>query len=191
VAMLAVLKTGAAYVPIDPAHVAARMDFVLADAAPSAVITTADLRSRLDGSGLLVVDVHDPAVESQPSAALPAPAAENIAYVIYTSGTTGTPKGVAIPQCNVTWLVGSLDEALPPGLVWTQCHSSAFDFSVGAVLWALLRGRPLLVAEQVSVLTHTPSAVAMLSTEGLESMALVVAGEACPAEVVERWAAPG
>ncbi|WP_197520727.1 AMP-binding protein, partial [Mycobacterium sp. E2238] len=60
--------------------------------AGSAVITTADLRSRLDGRDLLVVDVHDPAVETQPSTALPAPAPENIAYIIYTSGTTGTPK---------------------------------------------------------------------------------------------------
>src|SRR6185436_12795693 len=48
----------------------------------------------------------------------------------------------------------------------------------------------LLVAEEISVLTHTPSAVAMLSAEGLESAALVMAGEACPAEVVDRWA-PG
>ena len=48
----------------------------------------------------------------------------------------------------------------------------------------------MLVAEQVSVLTQTPSAVAVLSPEGLESVALVVVGEACPVEVVDRWA-PG
>ncbi|WP_156734794.1 non-ribosomal peptide synthetase, partial [Mycobacterium sp. E183] len=208
VAMLAVLKTGAAYVPIDPAHSAARMEFVLSDATPCAVITTADLRSRLDGHDLLVVDVHDPAVKAQPSTALPAPAPQNVAYIIYTSGTTGTPKGVAIPHLNVTWLIESLDEGLPKGQVWTQCHSAAFDFSVWEIFGALLRGRRLLVvpesvasspdelhdllaAEKVSVLTQTPSSVAMLPAEGLESTALVVAGEACPADVVERWAAPG
>jgi glycopeptidolipid biosynthesis protein len=49
----------------------------------------------------------------------------------------------------------------------------------------------LLVDEQVSVLTQTPSSVAMLATDQLESMTLVVAGEACPPELVERWAAPG
>ena len=101
-AILAVLKTGAAYLPIDPALPAARIGFMLADAAPIAALTTADLRPRLDGCGLAVIDIDDPAVESQPGTTLPAPAADNIAYLIYTSGTTGTPKGVAIAHHNVT-----------------------------------------------------------------------------------------
>ena len=92
--------------------------------------------------------------------------------------------------------------------MWTQCHSYAFDFSVWEIWAALLRGgrlvvvpeqvarspedlHALLVAEQVNVLTQTPSAVAALSPEGLESVALMVAGEACPAEVVDRWAPGG
>ena len=64
VAILAVLKTGAAYLPIDPALPAARIGFMLDDAAPIAAITTAGLRSRLDGCELLVIDVDDPAVDS-------------------------------------------------------------------------------------------------------------------------------
>ena len=62
VAIMAVLKTGAAYVPMDPAHPDARIEFMLGDAAPVAVITTADLRPRLDGSDLVVIDVNDAAV---------------------------------------------------------------------------------------------------------------------------------
>ena len=85
VAILAVLKTGAAYLPIDPAHPDARIGFMLADAAPVAAITTADLADRLDGHGLAVVDVNDPAVDSQPSTALPAPART-------TSPTSSTPR---------------------------------------------------------------------------------------------------
>ena len=113
-AILAVLKTGAAYLPIDPAPPAARIGFMLADAAPIAAITTAELAERLDGHDLLVIDVDDPAVDGQPATALPAPAPDDIAYLIYTSGTTGVPKGVAITHHNVTQLLESLDAGLPP-----------------------------------------------------------------------------
>ncbi len=69
VAIVAVLKTGAAYLPIDPGLPAARIGFMLADAAPIAAITTAGLAGRLDGYDLLVIDVNDPAVDSYPSTA--------------------------------------------------------------------------------------------------------------------------
>ena len=115
VAILAVLKTGAAYLPIDPAHPAARMEFVVADAAPMAAITTAELADRLDGHELLVIDVDDPRIGTQPSTALPAPAPDDIAYLIYTSGTTGVPKGVAVAHHNVTQLLESLDAELALG----------------------------------------------------------------------------
>ena len=68
-AILAVLKTGAAYLPIDPGLPAERIGFMVADAAPIAAITTAGLRSRLDGCELAVIDVDDPRIDSQPSTA--------------------------------------------------------------------------------------------------------------------------
>ena len=207
VAMLAVLKTGAAYLPIDPAVPTSRIKFMIADAAPMAAVTTAGLAGRLDGCDLLVIDVDDPRIDAQPSTALPAPSGDDIAYLIYTSGTTGTPKGVAVTHQSVTQLLASLDAGLPAAGVWSLCHSLAFDVSVWEIFGALLRGGRLvvvpeavvtsppdlhevLVAEEVSVLTQTPSALAMLSDQGLESTALVLAGEACPVEVVDRWA-PG
>ena len=207
VAMLAVLKTGAAYLAVDPALPDARIGFMLTDAAPIAAVTTAGLRSRLDGCGLTVIDVDDPAVGSQPSTALPAPAPDDIAYLIYTSGTTGVPKGVAVSHHSLIHLAESPLTGLPPAQVWTQCHSYAFDFSVWEIWAALLGGGRLvvvpeavagspedfhdvLIAERVNVLTQTPSAVGVLSPEGLESVALLLGGESCPAEVVDRWA-PG
>lgn len=204
--ILAVLKTGAAYLAIDPAAPETRIGFMLADAKPVAALSTAELAGRLKGHGMTVIDVNDPRIQDRPATALPVPAPHDIAYVIYTSGTTGVPKGVAVTHRNVTQLLGSLDAGLPPAGVWSQCHSYAFDVSVWEMFGALLRGGRLvvvpedvtrapeelhdeLVNEQISVLTQTPSAVAMLSPEELESVSLVV-GEARPAEVVDRWS-PG
>jgi amino acid adenylation domain-containing protein len=207
-AILAVLKTGAAYVPIDPALPAARIEFMLDDAAPIAAIATVGLRGRLDGHGVAVIDIDDPAIQAYPCTPLPAPAPDDIAYIIYTSGTTGVPKGVAITHHNVIQYIESLDADLRRPGVWTQWFSLSFDFSVLEIWGALLHGgrlvvvpesmtnsttelHALLISEQVDVLGQTPSAAGALSPEGLEAVALLVGGEACPADLVDRWAAPG
>ena len=211
VAIVAVLKTGAAYLPIDPAHPDARIGFVLADAAPIAAVTTAGLADRLDGYDLPVIDVDDPAIDSQPSTALPAPAAEDIAYLIYTSGTTGVPKGVAVTHHNVTQLLDSLDAGLTapgPGQVWTQCHSLGLRrLGVGDLGCAVARraagggargggrltgGLPRLAGRRAGQRAHARPRRrwGCCRLRVWRSVALVVGGEACPAEVVDRWA-PG
>ncbi|WP_156660792.1 amino acid adenylation domain-containing protein, partial [Mycobacterium sp. 852002-10029_SCH5224772] len=207
VAILAVLKAGAAYLPIDPGLPAERIGFMLSDAAPMAAISTGELATRLRGHHVVVLDVNDPAVDTEPCTPLPAPGADDIAYLIYTSGTTGVPKGVAVSHRNVAQLLASGDSGLPREGVWSQWHSLAFDVSVWEIFGALLHGGRLVVipdsvvrsphdfhalldAEHVSVISQTPSAADVLSPEGLGSATLVVAGEACPAELVDRWA-PG
>src|SRR5262249_31913879 len=108
VAMLAVLKTGAAYLAIDPAHPDTRIGFMLADAPPVAALPTSALRPRLRGHDLPIIDINDPAVDLQPaSPPEAAPAPDEVAYLIYTSGTTGVPKGVAVTHRNLAHLAES------------------------------------------------------------------------------------
>ncbi|WP_239657423.1 non-ribosomal peptide synthetase [Mycobacterium riyadhense] len=206
-AILAVLKTGAAYLPIDPAYPDARIGFMLDDTTPVVVLTTTGLRPRLDDHNVAIIDVGDPTLNSESDTRLPYPAAEDIAYLIYTSGTTGVPKGVAITHHNITQLFATRDGGFTPAWkpVWTQWHSYSFDESVREICGALLHGgrlivvpesvvrsptefHDLLVAEQVDVLPQTPSAAGVLSPHGLESVVLVVCGEPCPAELVDNWA---
>ncbi len=192
--MLAVLKAGGAYLPIDPVLPDARIEFMLADAAPTAAIVTSGLADRLAGAPCRsLMSVISRMRRFAPSTVCPAPhcprrGADDIAYIIYTSGTTGVPKGVAISHRNVTGLLGSPDTFLA-GQTWTQWHSYAFDASVEEIWGALLHGgrlvvvpesvarspedlQNLLVEEQVGVLSQTPSAVALLSPERLGALSL-------------------
>ncbi|MEV0088225.1 non-ribosomal peptide synthase/polyketide synthase [Saccharopolyspora sp. NPDC050642] len=185
-AMLAVLKAGAAYLPIDPDQPADRIGFMLADAEPVLVLTTTEVERALPpGTPRLVVD--DPrtagVLAGMPDADLSdadraAPLrVGNAAYLLYTSGSSGRPKGVVVDHANVARLLAVAGSRIDagPGDVWTLFHSYAFDFSVWEIWGALAGGgrlvvvpwevtrspadfAELLVREQVSVLNQTPSA---------------------------------
>ncbi|MEW2626410.1 condensation domain-containing protein, partial [Streptomyces sp. NPDC048106] len=140
-ALLAVLKTGAAYVPIDPDYPADRIAYILDDARPMSVITVGDSGVELSAETRRIL-LDDPAtrqaLETQASGDLTdserlAPLHSRIpAYVIYTSGSTGRPKGVVVEHRSVVRLFGAVDSWFGFGSddVWTLFHSYAFDFSV-------------------------------------------------------------
>ncbi len=195
VSILAVLKTGAAYVPIDPAVPAARVEFVLGDAAPVVAVCASALADRLDGFGLVVVEFDDPRIGEQPGTGLAAYSADDVAYLIYTSGTTGVPKGVAISHRNVTGLLEAAGEHLElSGQVWSQWHSLAFDVSVWEMWGALLHGGRLVVVPE-SVARSPEDFHALLVAERvspeqgqqLELQAVVFAGEALEPQRLGSW----
>ncbi|MFD5825056.1 amino acid adenylation domain-containing protein [Lentzea sp. NPDC060358] len=148
VALLAVHKAGAAYLPIDPSHPAERNAFVLADARPALVVTTA--AAPLDGA--LVLDsqaVRDELMAQDDSPVTSDLLPENAAYVIYTSGSTGRPKGVVVPHSGIVnrlaWMqheyrLTSVDRVL-------QKTPAGFDVSVWEFFWPLITGAVLVVAK--------------------------------------------
>ncbi|OKJ92540.1 amino acid adenylation protein [Streptomyces sp. CB03234] len=181
VILLGVLKTGAAYVPMDPAYPADRLAYMTEDAELSLVVTESDAFPAAKG----VRTVHPGSLAAaDPDGEAPEPgplSADGAAYVIYTSGSTGRPKGVVVPHRNVAALMDATraDFRLGGRDVWTLFHSSAFDFSVWEIWGCLTTGGRLVVVpywasrdperfarllgdERVTVLSQTPSAFAQL-----------------------------
>jgi amino acid adenylation domain-containing protein len=159
--LLAVWKAGAAYLPIDPAYPAARIAFMLADAAPACVVTTAAAAGLLPGAGPVPVVVADDPVTAAQVAGLdgsdltdaerggPGDPAHP-AYVMYTSGSTGTPKGVVMPGSAVVnlvcWHRGGGRHGT--GRRVAQFTAITFDVAVQEIFSALAWGDALVVPEE-------------------------------------------
>ena len=142
VAVLGVLKSGAAYLPLDLNHPADRRAFMLEDAGAAAVITQQSLLDSLPESGIRRLCLESlPSLPSL-SSLLPSPAPESRAYLIYTSGSTGLPKGVEISHRGLANVVRALRELFEPapGDILTALTTIAFDVSVAELFVAMAAG---------------------------------------------------
>ncbi|MEU7582077.1 amino acid adenylation domain-containing protein [Streptomyces sp. NPDC041068] len=163
VAVLAVLKAGAAYLPVDSAYPVDRISYMLSDARPAVLLTDAATSERLVempelGTGALILDAPDTVerLAALPTADLTdaertAPLRpENAAYMIYTSGSTGRPKGVVVAHTGLLSMVDSLVErfGLDEETRVLQFASISFDASVWEMMLALLNGGTLVIADE-------------------------------------------
>ncbi|MEV3991289.1 amino acid adenylation domain-containing protein [Streptomyces sp. NPDC049837] len=220
VAALAVLKAGAAYLPVDAAYPVDRIAYMLDDAHPVALLTDTATAGRTAGLGVDTLVLDEPETAGR-LAALPGTDLTDTdrvsplrpghpAYIIYTSGSTGRPKGVVVAHTGLLAMVDSLVErfGLDADTRVLQFASFSFDASVWEFMLALLTGGTLVIADEEC---RTPGAPlvdlinrARINLAGLPpvvvgglpeganlpaDLRLAVAGEAVPAEIVERWSA--
>ncbi|MFF5289526.1 non-ribosomal peptide synthetase [Paractinoplanes globisporus] len=215
VAELAVLKAGAAYLPLDPADPAGRLGYLIADARPICLVTTAEVDDRLPSpKGLPRLLLDDPAVTAELSAAPETDPVrdglrvEHAAYVIYTSGSTGRPKGVLLTHSGVAKLMSTQFErfGLTPDVRVLHFASPSFDVAFWDLVLSLGSGGRIVVVpadRRVAGLALTeyamrhrtnfmilpPALLAALPPECELPPGILLAGtERVSPELVARWA---
>ncbi|OKP02451.1 non-ribosomal peptide synthetase [Xenorhabdus eapokensis] len=215
VGLLAILKAGGAFVPLDPTYPTPRLAYMLNDSAPVALITQTTM-AEIGNSHLptILLDLPDYSVWDGKSAENPQiPAlgltSRHLAYVIYTSGSTGQPKGVMIEHRSLCNLIIPQQDmlAITPDSRILQFASNSFDACIWEYCMALLAGACLYLARRENLLpgttlshyleahaiTHallSPTALASMETLPATLHTLLVGGEACPPTLTKRWA-PG
>ena len=215
IGLLGILKAGGAYLPIDPTYPAERIQYMLTDSAAPLLLTQSRLKAHLsvDMPSYEVICLDETGFQSQPTTnPVVNRCMTDLAYVIYTSGSTGKPKGVMIEHKGLVNLVRSQIDTfrlLPESRV-LQFASFSFDASVSEITTTLLSGAALylpskyilldptdftvmMADEKISHVTLPPSFLNNLSAPALPPVlpdlkTLVVAGEACPAELMGQWA---
>ncbi|RFS82997.1 amino acid adenylation domain-containing protein [Actinomadura spongiicola] len=216
VAMLAVLKINAVYVPLDTGYPPDRLSYIVGDAGVRTVLSLTRLRDHLRQAEAVVlcVDEAQADVDAEPGHRLTADEngapTDDLCYIVYTSGSTGRPKGVAIEHaaiCNFVRVAVEVYGVRPDDRMY-QGMTIAFDFSVEEIWVPLLSGATLvpkpsgtvLVGEDlrafledrhVTAMCVVPTLLATLDRDLPRLRFLLVSGEACPQDLVLRWHRPG
>jgi len=212
VSFWAVLKSGGVYLPLDPAYPRERLEFLLADSGAQIVVTHRGFGRSIPASGVRVVDVDAEraalaqlAADNLEGASHP----ESLAYSIYTSGSTGRPKGAQLTHAGLSNLARAqaMAFALAAGDRVLQFSSPSFDASIFEIVLGLLAGGAIVLARRerlvpgrelvellrehaVTTVVMPPSVLsAVPERDELPALqTIIAAGEACPADLVARWA---
>nr|CAD91212.1 putative non-ribosomal peptide synthetase, modules 4-6 [Nonomuraea gerenzanensis] len=209
VALLGVSSAGGVFVPMDPDYPRERISFILADSAPEVLLCTSETRQAVPEEFAGAVVALDAPLAADPRTALPRVEAGDGAYVIYTSGSTGVPKGVLVPHAGLGNLASAQIErfGVTSASRILQFAALGFDAAVSELCMALLSGGTVVLADAESMpprvslgdavrrwgITHVtvPPSVPAVEDDLPDSLeTLVVAGEACPPALVDRWS-PG
>ena len=218
VGLMAILKAGGAYVPLDPAYPQERLQYMLEDSEPVALLTQAQVRERLGAlpAGLPILDLTDAVWSSQPESNLEAGSKlrvghGHLAYVIYTSGSTGKPKGVMVSHQNLVSSTFARKLAYGELGRFLLLSSISFDSSVAGIFGSLLHGGTLIIANSdvvrdpvrlnqevqrlgVESLLCVPSLYkhfleySVGSEKKKQLSRVIVAGEVCPPDLVAKSA---
>ncbi|MFE2961051.1 non-ribosomal peptide synthetase [Nocardia tengchongensis] len=218
VTLWAIAKSGAAYLPIDPAHPAERIRFLLEDSGVTLGVTTAEHRPAPNApvSWLVLDDPSDVAeIDRHPSHPMSyldhrrQLSADHPAYVIYTSGSTGTPKGVVVPHSGLVAMAAlGRDYAVTADSRVLHLINPSFDFAMEELLFAFTAGATLVIApatvrggmdladllgrERITHLLTTPGVLGTVDPTGLDDLRVVVTGaDSLGREVLARWSLPG
>jgi non-ribosomal peptide synthetase component F len=210
IGMLAILKAGGGYVPLDPHLPVARLAQILECAQPGIVVTHSSLAGLLGAAhDIFRIDSERVFVDEQVSRNLMIPVEpDHLCYVMFTSGSTGVPKGVMVTHGNLEHLFDEFVEqlAISPDDVWTQAHRFSFGFSVWEIWGALRHGGRLVFVprdaridpgklidivrtEGVTILSQTPSAFRQnfLANERIRSFDLPLRSIVLSGEAVAQW----
>ncbi|WP_433680722.1 amino acid adenylation domain-containing protein [Nocardia sp. CA-119907] len=213
-AVWAVAKTGAAFVPVDPGYPAERIEQIIADSGAALGITRSAVGQGLPGS-LRWLTLDDPEVIESLATTSDSPIEprriypQHPAYVLFTSGSTGRPKGVVVTHTGLAGLAVAQRDRDGTTSVSRVLHvaSPSFDaavlellLAVGAAATLVIAGSTafggtelaeLLVRERISHIALTPSALATVDPTGCEELRVIITGgEPCPPELAARWSAP-